>query len=53
MSNFKEIKEALKILKKNQVALLHCISLFDNDSDLNLSTLTKLKKQFNLTMIFI
>ena len=46
MSNFKEIREALKILKKNQVALLHCISAYPtNDSDLNLSTLVKLKKQ--------
>ena len=51
MSNFKEIREAVKILKKNQVALLHCISAYPtNDSDLNLSTLVKLKKQFNSTI---
>ncbi len=45
MASEKEIKETLKILKKNQVILLHCISCYPtNDKDLNLKSFEMLKK---------
>jgi len=45
MASEKEIKETLKILKKNQVVLLHCISCYPtNEADLNLKSFEMLKK---------
>lgn len=52
MSSEKEIKETLKILKKNQVVLLHCISCYPtNEKDLNLKSFEMLKK-FNKILGF-
>ena len=49
MSNIKKIKETLKILKKNQVILLHCISSYPTkSSDLNLNSIDYLKKKIKL-----
>ena len=39
MSSLPEIREILKILKKNQVVLLHCISSYPtSEKDLNLNS---------------
>ena len=52
MSSEKEIKETLKILKRNQVILLHCVSCYPtNDEDLNLKSFEMLKK-FNKILGF-
>ncbi len=52
MANLSEIKEILKILKKNQVVLLHCISSYPtNEKDLNLNSFLNLKK-FNKILGF-
>ena len=52
MSSEKEIKETLKILKKNQVVLMHCISCYPtNENDLNLKSFEMLKK-FNKILGF-
>ena len=52
MANLSEIKEILKILKKNQVVLLHCISSYPtHEKDLNLNSFLNLKK-FNKTLGF-
>lgn len=52
MASEKEIKETLKILKKNQVILLHCISCYPTkDRDLNLKSFEMLKK-FNRILGF-
>jgi len=52
MSNPKEIKEILKILKKNQVVLLHCISSYPTSEEkLNLNSYNMLQK-FNLPLGF-
>ena len=48
MANLEEIKCALKILKKNQVFVLHCVSLYPcANSKINLLRLVKLKKILN------
>jgi sialic acid synthase SpsE len=45
MANLKEIKNALNILKKNNVFILHCVSLYPcAKSKVNLLRLIKLKK---------
>ncbi len=45
MSNSKEVKEILKILKNNQVVLLHCISSYPTlEENLNLNSFLNLKK---------
>ena len=45
MANIKEIYEAVKILKKNQLKLLHCVSLYPTKiKDANLSRMVALKK---------
>ena len=52
MSTPKEIKEILKILKKNQVVLLHCISTYPtSEENLNLNSYHMLQK-FNLPLGF-
>ena len=44
MSSEKEIEETLKILKRNQVILLHCVSCYPTiDEDLNLKSFEMLK----------
>ena len=51
MATISEIKRALKILKKNDIILLHCVSDYPtNLKDMNLKFMTKLKKIFNLTI---
>ncbi len=45
MSSYSEIKEILKILRGNQVVLLHCISSYPTkEEDLNMRSLLMLKK---------
>ena len=45
MSSYSEIKEILKILRRNQVVLLHCISSYPTkEEDLNMRSLLMLKK---------
>lgn len=52
MSSLPEIREILKILKKNQVVLLHCISSYPTiEKDLNLNSFLNLKK-FKKTLGF-
>ena len=52
MSSEKEIKETLKILKNNQVILLHCVSCYPTyEKDLNLKSFEMLKK-FNKILGF-
>ena len=52
MSSLHEIREILKILKKNQVVLLHCISSYPTiEKDLNLNSFLNLKK-FKKTLGF-
>ena len=49
MSDLKKIKETLKILKKNNVVILHCISSYPTiSSDLNLNSIDYLQKAFNI-----
>jgi sialic acid synthase SpsE len=48
MASFTEIKKALKIIKKNKVSLLHCVSIYPcPDRLINLNRMKKLKKLFN------
>ena len=51
MSNIKEIKSAIKILKKNKkknISILHCISSYPTKlEDLNLNAIRTLKNNFN------
>jgi N,N'-diacetyllegionaminate synthase len=48
MASFTEIKKALKILKKNNVSLLHCVSIYPcPDKLVNLNRMKNLKKLFN------
>ena len=52
MSSEKEIEETLKILKRNQVILLHCVSCYPTiNEDLNLKSFEMLKK-FNKILGF-
>jgi len=49
MSNEKEIRKAIKILKKNKVILLHCVSLYPCPGKFaNLNRIISLKKRFRL-----
>ena len=56
MSNLKEIKKAVEILKKNKktnIILLHCISAYPTkNKDLNLKAIQTLKKEFKLDIGF-
>ncbi len=45
MADKNEIYDALKILKKNQVELLHCVSMYPcSDNEINLNRILSLKK---------
>ena len=47
MASYAEISKALKILKKNKVSLLHCVSIYPcPDKFVNLNRIIKLKKLF-------
>ncbi len=53
-SNFKEVKQALKIINKyhNKVIILHCVSEYPTPlNDANLSRIVKLKKYFKKNLI--
>jgi sialic acid synthase SpsE len=48
MASYIEINRALKILKKNKVSLLHCVSIYPcPDKLINLNRIKKLRKLFN------
>jgi sialic acid synthase SpsE len=48
MASYNEIDKALKILKKNKVSLLHCVSIYPCPDELiNLNRMKKLKNLFN------
>ena len=48
MASYTEINKALKILKKNKVSLLHCVSIYPcPDKLINLNRMKKLKNLFN------
>ena len=51
MASIKEIKDALKLLKRNNITLLHCVSAYPAKlKDINLRFMVKLKKIFNLNV---
>ena len=51
MASIKEIKEALKLLKRKNITLLHCVSAYPAKlKDINLRFMVKLKKLFNLNV---
>lgn len=53
MCNYKDIKKAVKIFKKNncKFILMHCVSTYPcRDEDLNLSMINKLKKDFKCSV---
>lgn len=55
MASINEIKNAIKILKKNntELTILHCISLYPTPAkDINLNFLKKLKTEFNYKLGF-
>ena len=54
MSDLKKIKETLKILKKNNVVILHCISSYPTlTSDLNLNSIDHPSSIFNIQIGFL
>ena len=51
MASIKEIKDALKLLKRNNITLLHCVSAYPAKLKyINLRFMVKLKKIFNLNV---
>ena len=51
MATFREISYPLKILKKNSLVLMHCVSSYPaKNRDLNLNIIDKLKKKFKKTV---
>ena len=53
MATEKDISTALKILRKNKVTLLHCVSIYPTKNHLiNLSRIKSLKKKFKLPVGF-
>ena len=51
MATFREISYVLKLLKKNSLVLMHCVSSYPaKKRDLNLNIIDKLKKKFKKTV---
>ncbi len=53
MANQNELSNALKILKKNTVYVLHCVSMYPtNIEDINLLRMLEIKKKFKVNVGF-
>ena len=53
MANESEINKALKILKRNKIILMHCVSLYPTKlSEINLNRIKKLKKKYKVEVGF-
>ena len=53
MANQNELLKALKILKKNTIYVLHCVSMYPTKiSDINLLRMLEIKRKFNVNIGF-
>ena len=49
MSNYKEISEAISILKKNKITIMHCNSAYPTiPEDVNLNIIQTLKNKYKV-----